>query len=272
MATEFTHSLRSEELELAIPHLPPHGHVLELGAGDGWQARALANRGFTLAAVDIAPAPADGAHFPVRRYDGRSLPFSDNSFDAVYSSNVLEHVVEFAVIQRELARVLRPGGVAVHCVPSATWRFWTTAGHPLDAARWLLRLRRARPNGRSPGAGAAHARGATSGGDLAKLLRRGLVPPRHGESGSLLSEHWLFSRRGWNRRFRETGWDVTLVRRTGLFYSGNELFGLRLGNPLRRRLAAVLGSSTWIYVLRSTGPTTSPGCSGPAANGRGSQQ
>ena len=39
----------------------------------------------------------------------------------------------------------------------------------------------------------------------------------------------------------------------------NLLFGLRLGNSTRRRLAAVLGRSTFIYVLRSAhGPGGRP--------------
>jgi SAM-dependent methyltransferase len=251
MATAFAHQIREAELAEALPLLPGGARILELGAGDGWQANELARAGFQVTAVDVGPPSSDVQHFPVSRYDGRSLPFEAGSFDAIYSSNVLEHVADFGAIQREVARVLRPGGHAVHCVPSAGWRFWTTAGHPLYAARWALRLSGMSALPKTAAAGAALAR--ASGDGFAKLLWLGLVPQRHGEHGNALTEVRLFSRSGWNRRFRETGWDVVRVAATRLFYTGNELFGIGLGNAARRRLAAAFGSSTWIYVLRPAG-------------------
>lgn len=41
----------------------------------------------------------------------QSLPFRDDSFDAVLSLDVLEHVTDPFVAARELARVLKPGGI-----------------------------------------------------------------------------------------------------------------------------------------------------------------
>jgi SAM-dependent methyltransferase len=250
MASEFAHRVRSAELDLALPHLPARSRLLELGAGDGWQARELSGRGFTVTAVDIEASADRSRYFPVALYDGQALPFPSESFDAIYSSNVLEHVADFGALQGELARVLSPGGVAVHCLPTAVWRFWTSVGHPLYAARWALRLR---PGQRDT---AADARVAERHRELgtAGLLWRGLVPPRHGEHGNVLSEHWRFSRWSWARQFRETGWAIVEVRPSKLFYSGNELLGLRLGNRPRRLFAAVLGSSTVVYVVRPAAP------------------
>jgi SAM-dependent methyltransferase len=250
MATESAHALRDKELDLAVRFLPEGGSVLELGAGDGWQARALHERGFEVTAVDIAtPRVGQSQYYPVVYYDGRSLPFPDDTFDAVYSSSVLEHVADFDSMQRELARVLRAGGVAVHCVPSAVWRFWTTASHPFYSARWLLRLRRGDPFERQKWA----ATGREEQAIVLKAVRlawRGLVSPRHGEQGNMLSEHWRFSRWGWNRSFRRSGWHVECRCPTQLFYTGNEILGVRFSSVDRNRVAALLGSSTLIYVLR----------------------
>jgi SAM-dependent methyltransferase len=41
------------------------------------------------------------------------LPFADRSFDAVFSTNTFEHVMDLDIAFRELFRVLRPGGVVL---------------------------------------------------------------------------------------------------------------------------------------------------------------
>lgn len=49
---------------------------------------------------------------------GESLPFPDDSFDVVYSTNVLEHTQQPAIVLDEALRVLRPGGVMQFVFPN----------------------------------------------------------------------------------------------------------------------------------------------------------
>jgi SAM-dependent methyltransferase len=49
--------------------------------------------------------------------DGR-IPFEPESFDLVLSDQVLEHVAELELVAREVDRVLKPGGRALHQFPT----------------------------------------------------------------------------------------------------------------------------------------------------------
>jgi SAM-dependent methyltransferase len=50
--------------------------------------------------------------------DCRCMPYAAGSFDAVYSMGTIEHFDESDLAVREMARVLKPGGVAVVGVPN----------------------------------------------------------------------------------------------------------------------------------------------------------
>src|SRR5262245_37570899 len=122
--------LRSEELSHILPLLPPQAAILEIGAGMGWQARALAERGFSVTAIDI-PGSLESKQrvHAVVEYDGFHLPFPGGHFNVVFSSNVLEHIPHLETFEAEIGRVLETSGKAIHIVPSGCWRFWTTLAY-----------------------------------------------------------------------------------------------------------------------------------------------
>jgi len=67
-------------------------------------------------------------------YDGKSLPFPDNSFDSVLTSEVFEHIFNLPDIIKELSRVLRPGGKILITCPF----LWKEHELPHDYARYTL--------------------------------------------------------------------------------------------------------------------------------------
>lgn len=65
-------------------------------------------------------------------YDGETLPFADESFDSIFSSEVFEHIFNLPQILDELWRVLRPGGHLLVTVPFV----WDEHEIPYDFARY----------------------------------------------------------------------------------------------------------------------------------------
>lgn len=111
---------------LLSPLLPEAGRVsrkiLDAGCGTGWNLQALSVFGETHG-VDLSPL----AVATTKRRGGRvsrgnllSLPYESSSFDVVTSFDVIYHawVVDDVQAVRELARVLKPGGVLLLKAPA----------------------------------------------------------------------------------------------------------------------------------------------------------
>lgn len=131
--------IREYELQQILPLLPKSASILEIGAGSGWQARCLMESGYHIEAIDIAASQyVEHQAFPITVYDGRSIPFSDDTFDVVFSSNALEHIAHLSEFESEIKRVLKPTGIAVHIVPTTAWRFWTLITHHFYVLQRLL--------------------------------------------------------------------------------------------------------------------------------------
>jgi SAM-dependent methyltransferase len=106
---------------------PAGAEVLEAGCGPGWLWAEAADRlppGLRLTLTDLSPGMVAEAAERVgglgryasvdaRPADAQALPFGDDSFDVVVANHMLYHVPEPARAVAELARVLRPGGVAL---------------------------------------------------------------------------------------------------------------------------------------------------------------
>lgn len=132
------------------------GELLDAGMGPGRACALLADRGWTVTGVDMSPEmvavarermPAAAGRLHVGRIE--QLPCADASFDVVVATGVLEYArVDQAL--GELARVLRPGGVAVVSYPNprAAYGIWKTrAWYPaVRAAKRVLR----RPDAHMP--------------------------------------------------------------------------------------------------------------------------
>jgi len=109
----------------------PGGRVLDYGCAEG-PYRKFFEESVEVVGADLAGNP--GASVRLRE-DGR-VPLANATFDAVLSTQVLEHAVDPALHLRECHRLLRPGGrllvsthgtMPYHPDPVDLWR-WTSAG------------------------------------------------------------------------------------------------------------------------------------------------
>jgi SAM-dependent methyltransferase len=122
--------LRLRELSRDL-HVEPGARVLDYGCG------VVAYRHFFPAELDYAAADLPGnPHATLLLEPDGTVPAPDGSFDAVMSTQVLEHVTDPALYLSECFRVLRSGGrmllsthgtFVYHPDPDDYWR-WTCAG------------------------------------------------------------------------------------------------------------------------------------------------
>ncbi|GEM_PF-2473804 len=102
-----------------------HRKLLDIGAGTGILTLELAKRGFTTTALDLfveqlgklqekAAVANLGKQITTVQADmNESLPFQDNSFDAIISLRVTRYIADFDHWLSEVRRVLEPNGVFV---------------------------------------------------------------------------------------------------------------------------------------------------------------
>jgi SAM-dependent methyltransferase len=115
--------------------LHPGSFVLDAGSGFGRHAFELARRGYHTVALDHATDEVEATRSTmaamvetgevedkhvvgVVRGDATALPFPDATFDAVVTSEVLEHIPDDVGALAELRRVVRRGGLVAVTVPS----------------------------------------------------------------------------------------------------------------------------------------------------------
>jgi SAM-dependent methyltransferase len=105
-------------VDLVVGQLAGRQGVLDFGAGTGYFAMRVRERGVAVTCIEPDPRLAT-------RIRARSIPvesaiaeFPDGSAGGIYSLNVLEHIEDDAQVLREFTRVLQPSGRLVLFVPA----------------------------------------------------------------------------------------------------------------------------------------------------------
>ena len=106
--------------------------ILDFGAGTGNLSLKFLARGCRVSAVDVSVRSLDLLIARAKRHsdvsatllEGDRIPFVDGAFDVVATYSVLHHVSDYLLTMREMARVLRPGGMLYidHEANEAAWQ------------------------------------------------------------------------------------------------------------------------------------------------------
>lgn len=140
---------RARELAQGLtPWLSPGERVLDIGAGHGFVAQAVAERGCAVTALDVRTTSFVPG-LTVHVYDGRTIPFGADAFDTALLITVLHHIPDPDATLREAARVARNILILEDLVESPaeractqfgdSWLNWEWRGHPhsnRSDARW----------------------------------------------------------------------------------------------------------------------------------------
>ena len=97
--------------------------ALEIGSGTGVLLHTLQERGLKVRGVELRQELIDESQrwfgdLGIRKVDGTTLPFANDSFDVVMSFDVFEHIPDSDAHLREVHRVLRTGGACLIHTPN----------------------------------------------------------------------------------------------------------------------------------------------------------
>ena len=94
-------------------------NVLDIGAGEGALSERLKKADASVTACDYAPEQFKAQGIECRKCDkSGTLPFQNGQFDLAVAVEVLEHIDGHAGFFREVARVLKPGGMFLFTTPN----------------------------------------------------------------------------------------------------------------------------------------------------------
>lgn len=133
MLTSPVYIIRSG-LYKTIVHLAPliKGSVLDIGCGQKpYESIFLNAKSYIGVDIEVSGHNHDDSKVDFY-YDGKTLPFSDNSFDSLVCFEVLEHVFNVDELLAELNRVIKPNGFFLLTVPFV----WEEHETPYDFSRY----------------------------------------------------------------------------------------------------------------------------------------
>lgn len=210
---EHLHKFRERELAIAFKGIDKKfDRGLELGAGDGFQSKLLIKYIDNLIATDLneerLPSSSEHSKIQYKVLDAEEVGsnFEENSFDVVFSSNLMEHLPNVRDCFVGIHKILKDDGIAIHIMPSPGWRFFGVLLHfPNKLAIGLNKIFKKE-------------KGETKKGNNLKVnrskksrLNRFFIPKPHGISKNFIQEFFAFRKSKWISDFKASGFDIVKI-------------------------------------------------------------
>lgn len=142
-------------LKTLLQYKKRQGKVLDYGCGVGFNIYYYAKFFPDVIGIDNDKRSVEIARKQLKKlkcnkrvlhYDGKKLPFKENSFDIVSASDVWEHVENPRLMLKEIYRVLKPSGILFIHNPNKLWPLEThyklpfLSYLPASIANWYVRI------------------------------------------------------------------------------------------------------------------------------------
>ncbi len=94
--------------------------ALDIGCREGMQSERLLNLGYDVTSIDIEPKYPKAVTLDVNQ----PLPFDNATYDLIWCSEVIEHLIDPVFSVNEMRRVLKPDGRLIITTPNSyAWFF-----------------------------------------------------------------------------------------------------------------------------------------------------
>ena len=252
------HHVRDFEIDYSIEILKNYlknsnrdiTNVLEIGSGDGYVIDRLSKLfpDIRFNGVDVEGSAYTNQSSLVKKYNGKDLDFPLNHFDIIFSIHTLEHIKDLSIHFRSVADHLKSDGYYACVVPSSIWRLLTTINfYPSFIVhfnelknKFLKRTKSHNINRKST---------------KKKSIIYYLFPRRHGESGNVFTEFFLFSLRSWStllkKLTREHSMALIYASYIPYVYCSKDPFRKLLNNRIRMFLSKILTGSSIILISQN---------------------
>jgi SAM-dependent methyltransferase len=242
------HKIREKEIEFIkdLFYNCKHKSFLELGCGDGFQSKLLKKYFDKIISTDLNEKRMNfklikqGIKMEVLDAEFIGEKYSKDSFDFIFSSNMLEHLPNYYKCLKGIKHILKNDGTAIIILPNTLWRLSGIIFHYPHKIRNLLKkfLGNRKFNEGSTG---NNIKISKNNNRLLNLL----FPKAHGAYKNSLVELYEFSKYKWKKAFLKSGFQIVEIRK------GPLSSGYRFGFNKTKKLLAKIGLTTeYIYILR----------------------
>lgn len=257
--TQYLHAIRKREIDLVFSLLPQTHFTsgLEIGAGDGFQTTLLALHTDKLISSDLnfkrikESLKVPGVVYQTIDADSIKEVFKPDTFDLIFSSNVLEHMRDPYKFLAATQPMLIDNGYAMHIVPNRYMKiFYLVLYYPHMALLVLDRILgklKGKPFFRGTDVNFENNINVIiQPRKIPNRLRKFLFPSPHGNFSNHREEFVAFGKKSWERQFIESGYSIVTYAK-GPAFSG---YGFGIPAWLRRFLERCGISSEHIFILK----------------------